>query len=126
MKVSWPAWLQFGTAALSDEENDSVVAERPAVMLKASDLYVKSVVLLVLVSCIVISALMVIFTAYQYRLNFNHQQQLVQQWDELQVEWGQLLLEQGALAANSRVENLATKKLSMQIPARIEVIRDER
>ncbi|WP_315982795.1 cell division protein FtsL [Aliamphritea spongicola] len=85
-------------------------------MLKASDLYVKAVVLLVLVSSIVVSALVVIYTAYQYRLNFNHQQQLVQQWDELQVEWGQLLLEQGALAANSRVENLATKNWQCRYP----------
>lgn len=123
MKVSWPAWLQLGVATVHEQEGESI---RPAVLLKASDLYVKAMVLLVLVSSIVVSALVVIYTAYQYRLNFNHQQQLVQQWDELQVEWGQLLLEQGALAANSRVENLATKKLAMQIPARIEVIRDER
>lgn len=73
-------------------------------------------VVLVLVLCIVVSAFVVIFAAYEYRVLFNQQQQLVQEWDDLQVEWGQLLLEQSALGANSRVEELARAKLSMKAP----------
>ncbi|EPJ46086.1 MAG: cell division protein FtsL [Osedax symbiont Rs2] len=73
------------------------------------------VVLLLLVAML-LSAVSIIFQSYEYRTLFNTQQQLVSQWDELQVEWGQLLLEQSALGANSRVEKLAKGKLAMHVP----------
>ena len=73
-------------------------------------------VVLVLLVALLISSVSVIYQAYEYRQLFNTQQQLVTQWDDLQVEWGQLLLEQSALGANSRVEQKAKEQLSMQVP----------
>ncbi|MCW8886430.1 MAG: cell division protein FtsL [Motiliproteus sp.] len=71
---------------------------------------------------IVFSALAVIYSAYLYRQLFNEQQQMLQVRDELQVEWGQLLLEQSALAAHSRIETIVTKKLGMYVPAPNEIV----
>lgn len=36
--------------------------------------------------------------------------------DALQVEWGRLLLEQGALASPARIERLAREKLNLYLP----------
>lgn len=73
-------------------------------------------VVVVLFIAILMTSICVIFQSYQYRQLFNTEQQLVAQWDELQVEWGQLLLEQSTLGENSRVESLAKRKLGMLVP----------
>ena len=71
---------------------------------------------------VVITALAVIYSAFLYRQLFNEQQQLTQLRDGLQVEWGQLLLEQSSLAAHSRIETVVTKKLEMYVPEPNEII----
>lgn len=114
LSVPLPGWLKAKDEAPIGELINPVELVKPGL------------VLISIVACVVLSALMVIWSAHQYRLLFNQQQELVQQWDELQVEWGQLLLEQGALAANNRVESVAIKRLGMRIPEQVEVIRDER
>ncbi|WP_293268931.1 cell division protein FtsL [Neptunomonas sp.] len=82
----------------------------------------------VLVVLIVFSSLAVTYAAFQYRLLFNKQQVFVQQWDEFQVEWGQLLLEQSTLGTNNRVEQVARKQLKMMTPQpdMIEIVQYER
>lgn len=77
---------------------------------------------------IVISALAVTYKAYEYRQLFHRQQSLLQYWDDLQVEWGQLLLEQSALGANNRVERIAQKRLAMRAPdpKNIRMVRHDR
>ena len=113
MKLQWPGWLK---------EKEQAQGE----LIEPVELVRPGVVLMLLSVLLITSALAVVYSAHQYRLFFKQQQQLVQQWDELQVEWGQLLLEQGALAANSRVESVATRRLQMRVPERIEVVRHER
>ena len=76
----------------------------------------------VLTVFIVLSALAVIYSAYLYRQLFNEQQQMLQVRDQMQVEWGQLLLEQSAMAAHSRIETIVTKKLDMYVPAPNEIV----
>lgn len=82
----------------------------------------------VLVVFLLISSLAVVMSAFEYRQLFNNHQVLLKQRDELQVEWGQLLLEQSAWAANNRVEQQATTALSMQVPEleQIKVVVNER
>lgn len=82
----------------------------------------------VLVVLILASSLAVVMSAFEYRQLFNQYQILIAERDELQVEWGQLLLEQSAWAANNRVEQQSTSKLGMKVPEvdQIEVIRNER
>ena len=62
------------------------------------------------------SALHVVTTRYQNRLLVVRLQELKVQRDELEREWGQLLLEQGTWSTHSRIEDLARSKLDMMIP----------
>lgn len=71
---------------------------------------------------VILSALAVIYNAYYHRLLFNQHQQQLQQRDRLQVEWGQLLLEQSALAAHSRIEQAVTQQLDMYVPSPNEIV----
>lgn len=52
-------------------------------------------------------------------------QQLEQEENQLQTEWGQLLLEEGAWSTPARIEQIATERLGMRIPDvnDVEVIR---
>jgi cell division protein FtsL len=65
---------------------------------------------------IFLSALQVVSTRYQTRLLVVRLQELKVQRDELEREWGQLLLEQGTWSTHGRIEDLASTKLNMTIP----------
>ncbi|MBV0932689.1 cell division protein FtsL [Marinobacterium weihaiense] len=99
----------------------------PVNMLGASELAGPVVLVLLLTLMVMGSAMAVIFSAYEYRRLFNEHQVLVRQWDELQVEWGQYLLEQSVWSAHHRIEALATSEMDMVIPATeaIEIVRYE-
>ncbi len=103
-------------------------AAPPLRLLSAAELTRPAAVLILLVLLLVGSAMAVIFSAYQYRILFNQHQNLVANWDELQVEWGQLVLEESAWAANNRIEQIASKRLAMLVPepGMIEIVRHER
>lgn len=97
------------------------------VMVPMAELAQPAGVLLLLVLLVMTSALLVIYSAYEYRRLFNQHQILSSQGDDLQVEWGQLLLEESAWSANNRVERLAEQKLQMKTPQPegIEIVRHE-
>ena len=71
---------------------------------------------LALVLCLMTSAIMVNYVSHLNRNLFSDYQIQLQERDHLDVEWGQLLLEQSAFAAHSRVEQVAIKKLGMRVP----------
>jgi cell division protein FtsL len=65
---------------------------------------------------VVISALSVIYTTHRSRSLFSELQKLQGTRDQLDVEWGQLQLEQSAWSNNSRIESIARDKLDMIVP----------
>lgn len=71
------------------------------------------------------SGLGVVVTTHMTRVQFAQLQQLEQEENQLQTEWGQLLLEEGAWATPARIEQIATERLGMRIPDvnDVEVIR---
>lgn len=69
--------------------------------------------LLFLVLC---TALVVVYATNEHRSSFSQLQLLEQQEQQLELQWGQLLLEQASLATPGRVEQLAVQKLQMQLP----------
>ena len=73
--------------------------------------------LILLMAAVLISALGVVYSTNSYRLTFSQLQQEEQQTHHLQLQWGQLLLEQASLATPARVQELATDKLEMIFPA---------
>lgn len=73
--------------------------------------------ILSLLVAVLVSSLAVIYTTNEHRLSFSQLQQLEQQSHQLQLQWGQLLLEQASLATPARVEQLASEKLQMRLPS---------
>ena len=62
------------------------------------------------------SSLGVVYAKHEARSRFNELQKLTQARDDLDIEWGQLQLEQSTWATHGRVERLAHDELHMVIP----------
>jgi cell division protein FtsL len=67
------------------------------------------------------SAIGVVWTKHQSRVAFVQLQRLQADRDRLDIEWGQLKLEQSAAATPARVEQIAHSQLRMTIPQPAEV-----
>ncbi|MAR89906.1 MAG: cell division protein FtsL [Pseudomonadales bacterium] len=80
--------------------------------------------LLVLVALVLVlaSALAVVYSSYETRRLVATHQRLQQENDAMQVEWGQLLLEQSTWGSYNRVEQLAGTRLNMKVPAPNEIV----
>ena len=65
---------------------------------------------------VLISAVGVIEAKHESRKRFVALQALETERDQMNVEWGQLQLEQGAWATHSRVERIANQRLQMVMP----------
>jgi cell division protein FtsL len=61
-------------------------------------------------------ALSIVTSQHQARKLFVALQQEKEHARQMEVEWGQLQLEQSTLAAPARIEKIATKQLLMQLP----------
>ena len=70
-----------------------------------------------LLFAVLLSALAVVYVTNLTRLTFSQLQSLEQEAHQLQLQWGQLLLEQASLATPARVEEMATERLHMVLPA---------
>lgn len=71
--------------------------------------------LLLLLVANVLSALAVVRARHGNRTEFVELQRLESRRDALEVEWGQLQLEQSAWATHGRIEQVARKELDMVI-----------
>lgn len=73
-------------------------------------------VTLSLVLLLLMSATGVVYSSHMVRQLFAEHAELVEEKDNLQSEWAQLLLEQSAWSAPTRIESVARDELSMQLP----------
>jgi cell division protein FtsL len=78
--------------------------------------------LAILMALVMISALGVIYAKHQSRKLFVETQALRKALDDMDIEWGQLQLEQSTLATQSRVEDTASTRLGMVIPDAKQVV----
>jgi cell division protein FtsL len=62
------------------------------------------------------SSLGVVYSKHEARNRFYQLQRLTRERDELDIEWGQLQLEQSTWSTNGRVETVARDDLHMIIP----------
>ena len=74
----------------------------------------------------VMSAIALIYTKHESRKLFVELESLTQQRDELNIEWGQLQIEQSTWATHSRIEQVATDELSLVRPTSAEIFVIER
>ena len=71
--------------------------------------------LLLLAGCL-LSAMAVVELRHDSRVLYAQWQKLQQERDALNVEWGQLLLEEGAWSQHRRIEAVARAQLGMELP----------
>lgn len=77
---------------------------------------------LALVMLLIVSSLGVVVSSHENRELFNTLSQLQQERDNYQREWSQLLLEQSALSAHGRVEQLAAERFDMVVPGKQDIV----
>ena len=65
---------------------------------------------------VLVSALGVVYGKQEARSQFNELQKLTDRRDDLDIEWGQLQLEQSTWATHGRVERVAHDELGMITP----------
>ena len=75
-----------------------------------------SALLHALLVSLLVSGLMVVKTTHENRFAFNQLQVLREEANQLDVEWGQLLLEQSTFGLGGRIEQKATRELQLQVP----------
>ena len=80
------------------------------------------VVITVLFSLVLASAILLVYSKHQSRKLFVELQQLRHQVDALNTEWSQLQLEQSAWSGHGRIERIARKRLSMVMPESVDVV----
>ena len=76
----------------------------------------------VLGAMLLISAVATVYVQHYRRMQFVELRKLERERDRLQVEWGQLKLEQSTWATHERVERLAVEKLDLHVPPAADVV----
>jgi cell division protein FtsL len=71
---------------------------------------------------LLISALATVYVQHYRRMQFVELRKLERDRDDMQVEWGQLKLEQSTWATHERIERLALEKLDLHMPPAAEVV----
>ncbi|HEB99652.1 MAG TPA: cell division protein FtsL [Thiotrichales bacterium] len=68
------------------------------------------------------SAIAVVYAKHRSRTLFIELQELRAERDRLDIEWGQLQLEQSTWANHGRIERLARERLGMSIPEHEDIV----
>ncbi len=69
----------------------------------------------------VLSAMALVYTKHESRKLFVELESLTHQRDELNIEWGQLQIEQSTWATHARIERVASDELSLIRPRATEI-----
>ena len=72
--------------------------------------------LIFMMTLTMVSGIAVVLKEHQNRTAFNELQELKDEGNELEVKWGQLLIEQSTFGVEGRVEEKAINELQMQLP----------
>ncbi len=96
----------------------------PAAVKKSQQVwYGSGVTVLLLLGCAVMaSALAVVYSKYQSRTLFVELQALNKARDAMDIEWGQLQLEQSTWTDNGRIEGIARSHLGMLVPETNQIV----
>ncbi|MCC7486970.1 MAG: cell division protein FtsL [Burkholderiales bacterium] len=79
---------------------------------------------LVLLAVLIACALALVTSQHRARKNYVELQREQDLAKQLEIEWGQLRLEQGTWSTHARVEKIATGSLGMRVPpaARVQMV----
>ena len=92
------------------------ITKPPSILQWSGLIRLRSLGLAVLFVAVLSSGLSVVYTAHQNRFAFNGLQELKDQSNELETEWGQLLIEQSTFGLEGRIERKAVNQLRMEVP----------
>ena len=81
-----------------------------------------SLALFSLLAIVLVSGLLVVKTTHQNRFTFNDLQELKDEAVDLDVAWGQLLIEQSTFGVEGRIEQKAVDQLAMRVPATGDIV----
>ncbi|NQY27153.1 MAG: cell division protein FtsL [Piscirickettsiaceae bacterium] len=73
-------------------------------------------VVYLLIALVLISSIAVIYTKHSARTEFIVLQKLEKQYDQLNEEWGRLLLEESTWSGPGQIEQQASLRLNMIVP----------
>ena len=85
-----------------------------------------SLLITVLVTVCVLSALAIVYTKHESRKLFVELEHLTSERDALNIEWGQLQIEQSTWATHARIERIAVEEMSLIRPQSEEIYVIER
>ena len=74
----------------------------------------------------VLSAIALVYTKHASRKLFVELEELTHERDELNIEWGQLQIEQSTWATHARIERVAMEDLALVRPVATDIIVIER
>lgn len=74
----------------------------------------------------VVSALALVYTKHEARTLFVELEQLTHERDQLNIEWGQLQIEQSTWATHARIEQVAAEDLELVRPGATDIYVIER
>jgi len=77
---------------------------------------------MILFLSVLLSAIVVVYCTNQYRMNLGQLEHAKQEASSLELQWGQLLLEQASISAPSRVQESAEEVLHMVTPSRQQTV----
>ena len=77
---------------------------------------------MVLAAALFVSAVATVYLQHYRRMQFVELRTLEGKRDEMQIEWGQLKLEQSTWATDERIERLAQGKLDLYMPPAADVV----
>ncbi|MEX0963620.1 MAG: cell division protein FtsL [Pseudohongiellaceae bacterium] len=72
--------------------------------------------LIAALALVLAAGLSVVATTHENRFAFNELQELRDQANRLEVEWGQLLIEQSTFGVEGRIQRKAFEQLEMEVP----------
>lgn len=110
------------------ETQQTESSSQPVPVLRWLGLFAPAQLLLVLLSLAVMaSALAVVVSSFESRTVFHALQQQREISNQLDMQWGQLLIEQSTFGLEGRIERRAIDDLNMQLPdwSQIVVVRNE-
>jgi len=74
----------------------------------------------------VLSSMAMVYTKHESRKLFVELERLTHERDDLNIEWGQLQIEQSTWATHARIERVATDELALVRPTATEIYVIER
>jgi len=80
-----------------------------------------ALLVMVFAAVCVMSAMALVYTKHEARKLFIELEALTRERDELNIEWGQLQIEQSTWATHARIEQVAVDRLSLVRPQSAEI-----